>query len=106
MQFSQRFKQLCKEKGVTQKQALADMDLHRNAAQSWIAGSPSVESLAKMSEYFNLSTDDILGKEQTKKPTDQKADGLWGTGYEELTPENRKMIDALIESLLKSQSGE
>ena len=106
MQFSQRFKQLCKEKGVTQKQALADMDMHRNAAQSWIEGRPSVESLAKMTDYFGLSTDEILGKEQQKKPTDQMADGLQNTNYYKLNPENRGVIDALIEKLLKSQSGE
>ena len=106
MQFSYRFKQLCKEKGVTQKQALADMDMHRNAVQSWVEGKPSVDSLAKLAEYFGMSTDEVLGMEQQKKPTDQKADGLSNTNYEKLSPENRGVIDALIEKLLKSQFGE
>lgn len=45
--------------------------------------------------------------EEKEKTAGQKADGSRGIGkYDELTPENRKMIDALIDSLLKSQSGE
>lgn len=67
MQFSYRFKELCKEKGVTQKQALADMGMGRNSAQSWIEGSPSLETLGKMAGYFGMSTDDLLGNEDNKK---------------------------------------
>lgn len=67
MQFSYRFKQLCKEKGVTQKQALADMGMGRNSAQSWNDGNPSLETLDKMAGYFDMSTDDLLGKEDNKK---------------------------------------
>ena len=67
MQFSSRFKQLCKAKGVTQKQALSDMGMGRNSAQSWIDGSPSLETLEKMASYFGMSTDDLLGKEENKK---------------------------------------
>ena len=69
MQFSSRFKQLCKENGVTQKQALADMDLGRNAAQSWIKGRPSADTLEKIAEYFGITTDEVLGVETKKAPT-------------------------------------
>ena len=69
MQFSHRFKQLCKEKGVTQKKALADMEMGRNSAQSWIDGNPSLETLEKMANYFGMSKDDVLGGENKKTPT-------------------------------------
>lgn len=69
MQFSLRFKQLCKENAVTQKKALADMGFHRNAAQSWIDGNPSADALVKMSEYFGISMDEILGMDNKKTPT-------------------------------------
>ena len=69
MQFSLRFKQLCKEHGVTQKQALAEMGLHRNAAQRWADGSPSTEALVKIAEYFEMSTDEVLGVDNKKTPT-------------------------------------
>ena len=69
MQFSSRFKQLCKENRVTQKQALADMGMGRNAAQSWINGSPSLETLQRIAEYFGITTDQVLGVESKKTPT-------------------------------------
>ena len=74
MQFSSRFKQLCKENGVTQKQALADMGMGRNAAQSWIAGSPALETLQRIAEYFNITTDEVLGIETKKTPTPEKGE--------------------------------
>ena len=74
MQFSSRFKQLCKDRGVTQKQALADMGLHRNASQRWSENKPSTEVILKISEYFGISTDEVLGVE-TKKTASQMGSG-------------------------------
>lgn len=74
MQFSSRFKQLCKENGITQKQALAEMGLHRNAAQRWAEGSPSTEALLKIAEYFKITTDEVLGVETKKTPTPAKGE--------------------------------
>ena len=64
----------------------------------------SARNADKIATYFGVSVGYLLGNEETKKPTDQKVDGLRGTGYENLTPENQKVIDALIETLLNSQS--
>ena len=69
MQFSSRFKQLCKEKSVTQKKALEDMGFHRNAVQSWQSGNPSADALKKLAAYFDMSTDELLGVETKKAPT-------------------------------------
>lgn len=75
MQFSTRFKQLCKENGVTQKQALSDMNMGRNSAQSWIDGKPSTEALLKIAEYFGITTDEVLGVEN-KKTASLSGDGI------------------------------
>lgn len=120
MDFATVFKIMCKEKGVTQQQALSDMSMGRNSAQRWISGWPSYETISKFSLYFSVPVDTLMAcmeaeseadvrelfSEETKKPADQKADGLRGAGYYDLTPENRAMIDSLIDSLLKSQSGQ
>lgn len=58
--FSPIFKRLCTEKGVTQKKALADMGLGRNAAQAWNDGDPSTPTAKKLAEYFGVSIDVIL----------------------------------------------
>jgi len=74
----------------------------------WIAGrSDSYKNyLYEISQKHNVTVDWLRGYEETKKPADQKADGLRGLGYYDLTPENRAMIDSLIDSLLRSQSAE
>ena len=102
---------LCKERKTTITKMSEEIGLSNAAATSWKKGAtPKSSTLEKISAYFGVSTDYLLGKEDTKKPADQKADGLRGTRYYELTPENRATIDAaiaaMIDSLLKSQSGE
>ena len=60
MQFSLIFKELCRDKGVTQKKALDDMGMNRNAVQRWKEGDPSADALKKIAEYFNVSVDSLL----------------------------------------------
>ena len=57
MQFSTIFKELCKERGISQKQALLEMGMNRNAAQGWSKGQPSYETLQKIASYFDVSMD-------------------------------------------------
>lgn len=89
---------LCKDTGI-QPSLLTDLKMGRQK-------SLNATNANKIANYFGVSVNYLLGKEQQKKPTDQKADGLRNTNYEKLSPENRGVIDALIEKLLKSQSGE
>lgn len=101
---------LCKARKTTITKMSEEIGLSNAAATSWKKGAvPKSTTLEKISAYFGVSTDYLLGKEDIKKTAGQMADGR-GMGFEnlygQLTPENQKMIDALIDSLLKSQSGE
>ena len=58
--FSDTFKQLCRKKGITQKAALEEMGLNRNAVQKWAAGHPSYEAMQKISNYFGVSIDSLV----------------------------------------------
>lgn len=75
MQFSQTFKKLCKDKGVSQQQALCELDLHRNAVQRWTTGFPAPQTLGKIAEYFGVSVDSLLGVEQ-KNPATNEGNGI------------------------------
>lgn len=55
MQFSALFKYLCKQHGITQKKALADMGFGENANQKWKTGMPSTKSLQIIAEYFGVT---------------------------------------------------
>lgn len=88
--------QMCKEAGVA-RAPLTELKMGRTAILS-------AKNADKIANFFDVSVSYLLGGEN-KKPADQKADGLRGVGYELLTPENKAVIDALIDTLLKSQSG-
>lgn len=66
IQFSKVFKQICKEKGITQKQALSDIGMGRNAVQAWAEGSPSMETLIRIASYFGMTIDEVFEKSQFK----------------------------------------
>ena len=103
-----RIEDLCKEKGVNMtamcreagvpRSNLSDLKFGRTAALATV-------NLSRIATYFDVSLDYLLGNEDIKKTADQMASGLRGLGYDELTPENKAVIDALIDTLLKSQSG-
>lgn len=102
-----RIESLCKERGVNITQMCKDAGVPRGNLTELKMGRTialSTRTLNKLSVYFGVPIEHLLGQEM-KKPTD-KVDGLRGTGYYDLTPENRAMIDSLIDSLLRSQSVE
>lgn len=49
---------------------------------------------------------EAMKMQNNKKPATEAGSGLHETGYDQLSPENKSVIDSLIEKLLKSQSGE
>lgn len=103
----ERIEKLCKERGINITEMCRGANIPRGNLTELKKGRTAVlstKTLSKISAYFDVSLESLIGEEQ-KKPADQKADGLRGLGYDRLTPENQKVIDALIETLLKSQSG-
>lgn len=104
-----RIEDLCEKKGVTITEMCRASGSPRGSLTDLKSGRTSglaSSTLSKLAAYFEVSVDHLLGNEEIEKPTDQMADGLRNTNYEKLSPENRGVIDALIEKLLKSQSGE
>ena len=103
-----RIEALCKERGVNITEMCRGANVPRGNLTELKMGrtvSLSTKTLSKISAFFGVSIEQLIGEEQ-KKPADQKVSGLKEAGYELLNPENRQMIDSLIASLLKSQSGE
>lgn len=125
-----RIDELCKERNINMTAMCRATDIPRGNLTDLKMGRTaalSTKTLGKIAAYFEVSMDYLLGNterfpntgdeellsaetlaslsgEETKKPADQMVSGLRGTGYYDLTPENRAMIDSLIDSLLKSQS--
>ena len=105
----QRIENLCKARGINVTQMCKEAGVARAPLTELKMGRTAILSARnadKIASYFGVSVGHLLGNEETKKPTNQTVDGLRGLGYYDLTPENRKMIDSLIDSLLRSQSAE
>jgi repressor LexA len=76
MKFTDNIQHLLNEKNISAKQMLEDLKLAKNAMSEWKSEriKPSIDTLQKISEYFNVSTDYLLtGKDPIKKPTK----GVW-----------------------------
>lgn len=123
MNFYHNFLRLCNEVGKSPSKVILEVGGTKSAITRWKNGSNPTDATAqKIANYFGVPIDvlkyglseqeiaviDALEKgvfEDIKKTADQKVDGLRGLGYDNLTPENKAVIDALIDTLLKSQSG-
>lgn len=72
--FYDLFKTLCDEKGVSASRACLDMGLSRSIAAKWknTKTNPSAEVLPKIADYFGVSVDYLLGKEETKKAPEKR----------------------------------
>lgn len=77
--FYDTFHKLCLDKGVSDSRACTDMGLSRSYAAKMKNkdGTPSMDSLSAMSEYFGVSVDYLLhGDEPQKKSPPHKAVSL------------------------------
>lgn len=74
----------------------------------WIGGTSSSyqKKLHEIAAVYHVSVEWLKGETDIKNPPGPEAEGLRKrTDYEKLNADNRKIVDDLIASLLKSQSG-
>lgn len=81
--FYDNFINLCKRKKVAPSKAAIDAGFSKSLVSKWKANPntvPTVDVLKKMSDYFGITVDELLGEE--KQPTDG-----------ELHPANKKLME-------------
>lgn len=64
MAFYERFEWLCEKKGITPTQAARDVGIRQSVVSMWKkrGSTPSGKTLNRLAEYFEVSTDYLLGK--------------------------------------------
>lgn len=69
MEFKDRLVQLRKELGLTQEEFAEKIGYTRTAVSAWEIGrnEPSNSDTLKIADFFNVSTDYLLGKSDVKK---------------------------------------
>lgn len=75
-----RVKLLCQKRGLSIVDLEEKLGFSRNSLYSWKKNNPSIEKLEKVADYFRVSTDFLLGREDmtTNKglPTDLDLDEI------------------------------
>ena len=102
-----RLKELRKEKGISQEQLARNLGINQTAVSQWETGRtlPSADLIYKMAEYFNVSTDYLLGRTPYKRPTDNP-NLVWGYGTldRELTPDELEQVKAYVDGVVNRLS--
>lgn len=96
--FYDRFLELCDKKGIKPTNACIEAGLSRGLAAKWKATGtekPSADALEKMSAYFGVSIDEILGVQKETAPTLTKKDER----------DIEKRLEAVLEDLENAQGG-
>ncbi|WP_314479949.1 helix-turn-helix transcriptional regulator [Streptococcus cristatus] len=92
--FTKRLKSLRKEAGLTQKEIADHFKTSPQSYAQWEKGlrSPSKESLEKLAQFFNVSTDYLLGNSELKNPEDQlsNVELLFRKTSKNMTPEQKE----------------
>lgn len=111
MAFSDRLSSLMKEKKVSKNKLALDLGLNKSSVYYWEqrGNAPDGEALNKLADYFNVSTDYLLGKTDIKKAAIGEDDGLSELDlkligdFQKLTLDGQKQVLAFLD-YLKHQS--
>ena len=107
--FIERLNLLCKEKGISISKMIKDLGMANGNVTRWNKGSvPTGDNLTKIADYFNVSTDYLLGKTEKRKApeglTAKDLETLARIKYlQEHSPEDYALIKNLIETLANKQ---
>lgn len=73
--FYDLFCDLCKKKGVSPTRATIEIGLSRTIGTKWknTGATPQGDTLQKIAAYFGVTTDYLLGNEQTEKPATESS---------------------------------
>ena len=109
-----RLKELRKNKGVSQEQVAKDLNISMRAYQNYEYGQrePNIEMILKLAEYYDVTTDYLLGKES---PSADPFENLKFTAemekeanedYQKLTQQEKAVIAKIVKALADSHKEE
>lgn len=106
MKFSEVFNKLCEENNTSYKKIADMLGYSPQAVSKWGRGEtePNLDTLNKLSEYFNVSVDFLLGKTSVKKidePYDDELEKVLFSKAKDLTDDEKKTIINVINAIKK-----
>lgn len=104
-EFYKRLRDLCEERNMTVNELVKILDLSSGSPTAWKNGTvPRNATLIKIADYFGITTDYLLGKENKKAPTVSserdidmsEVDVAFYGEYKELTDDDQKTIRDMV----------
>ncbi|HEL1563514.1 helix-turn-helix domain-containing protein [Streptococcus suis] len=109
----EKIKELCKKQGISLNQLEDKLGFSQNYIYSMKKGNPKVENLQKIADYFNVSTDYLLGRtdnpriasDESLSEIDLKKDAAESFFYDghELNEEDLDLIASILETRIKNR---
>lgn len=102
MGFNERLRQLREEKGMDREQLAARLDMSYSTIAKYEAGSrfPDQDTLLKLADIFDVSTDYLLGKSDFRRPLPRTIAPYLPDGFDELPPEAKEEIFTIIDYVM------
>lgn len=111
-----RIKELCQKRGISLSKLEEALGYSRNTIYSMKTKKPNAERISEIADYFNVSTDYLLGRTDNPAIAGDSKEYIWQGktlnveemasnvmmfGGRELTDEKKKIIQSIIEGYLK-----
>ncbi|MDO7870682.1 MAG: helix-turn-helix transcriptional regulator [Enterococcus casseliflavus] len=109
----ERLKLLCEKQGISVNDLEERLGIGRNSLYSWKKNIPKGTNLIKVADYFDVSTDYLLGRTDKPSPTsgqesvpddlEKMLDNAMSFNGKPLTEKDREAIRAYMEGRLSSK---
>lgn len=104
MTLYERISYLAKKQGMSVFDLAEKLDLSRNSIYSWKKSSPKAETLEKVAEYFDVSTDYLLGRDTSKlhkvDPEEEKIITMFRKNTAGMTEEEKREFNDSMDKLM------
>lgn len=105
----QKIKELCDEKNITFAELERSTGISNGQIRRWDTSSPKIENIQKVADFFDVTTDYLLGRNQAPKwATQEQVTSLEGMlerdrtmsyNGENLTEDEKETVRAVLEGI-------
>ncbi|MFI3805457.1 helix-turn-helix domain-containing protein [Vagococcus fluvialis] len=103
----EKIKVLTKERGLSVRELEKRLGYSNGYFSKWKTVSPNSDGLSKVADYFNVSVDYLLGREEKPKYTSKNLDEMIDTAMfydgEPLSDTDREIVKAFLEGKFGSK---
>lgn len=107
--FIKKLSILLEEKNITQRELAEKINVTEVTISRYLSGerSPRIEIVSKIAEFFGVSIDYLLGKEETTNiNTEDERLMAFYQGYTDLTEADKDVLMATFDAFIKARKGD